>query len=72
MSNRLLFRGRGRVRPQPLFAVAEMAPWPRLRAAWRRGRSRRRIADLDSHALKDIGITYVEAGAEANKAFWRP
>ena len=42
----------------------------RLRAGWRRYRSRQRIAELDGHALKDIGVTYAEAEAEANKPFW--
>ena len=51
MSNRLLLSRPGRVRPQQLFAAAERARWPRMQAAWRRYRSRRRIADLDSHAL---------------------
>jgi uncharacterized protein YjiS (DUF1127 family) len=48
------------------------AEWRRsLAAAWRRQRSRRRIAQLDAHALKDIGVSYAEAEAEANKPFWR-
>jgi uncharacterized protein YjiS (DUF1127 family) len=72
MSNRLLLSRPGRVRPQQLFVAAERARWPRMQAAWRRYRSRRRIADLDSHALRDIGVTYAEAEAEANKAFWQP
>ena len=42
-----------------------------LRAAWRRQRSRHRLARLDAHALKDIGITFAEAESEANKPFWR-
>ncbi len=41
-----------------------------LQQAWRRHRSRQRIAMLDAHALKDIGVTYSEAEAEANKPFW--
>lgn len=46
--------------------------WRRsLAAAWRRQRSRQRIAHLDAHALKDIGVSYAEAEAEANKPFWR-
>lgn len=56
------------------------APWPRspgrsklrtvLQAAWRRQRTRRYLAGLDAHALKDIGVSYAEAEAEANKPFW--
>jgi uncharacterized protein YjiS (DUF1127 family) len=42
----------------------------RLRTGWRRYRSRQRIAALDAHALKDIGVTHAEAEAEANKPFW--
>jgi uncharacterized protein YjiS (DUF1127 family) len=56
------------------------APWPQvsrrfdlraaLHAAWRRHRTRRWLAELDGHALKDIGVSYAEAEAEANKPFW--
>jgi len=56
------------------------APWPHvsgrsslraaLQAAWRRHRTRRYLAELDAHALKDIGVSYAEAEAEANKPFW--
>jgi uncharacterized protein YjiS (DUF1127 family) len=42
-----------------------------MREAWRRQRSRQRLADLDAHILKDIGVTYAEAEFEANKPFWR-
>jgi uncharacterized protein YjiS (DUF1127 family) len=62
----------------------EMGPWrhqPRreaqqsvlrhLDAMWRRHRSRQRIARLDASLLKDIGVSYAEAEAEANKPFWR-
>jgi uncharacterized protein YjiS (DUF1127 family) len=41
-----------------------------LRAAWRRHRSRACLADLDARALKDIGVSFAEAEAEANKPFW--
>ena len=40
-------------------------------ATWRRYRSRQRINELDSHMLKDIGVSFAEAEAEANKPFWR-
>ncbi|MDE2005242.1 MAG: DUF1127 domain-containing protein [Rhodospirillales bacterium] len=42
-----------------------------LRAAWRRQRSRARIAALDAHLLADIGVSFAEAEHEANKPFWR-
>jgi uncharacterized protein YjiS (DUF1127 family) len=42
-----------------------------LHAAWRRYRTRRCLADLDAHTLKDIGVSYAEAEAEANKPFWK-
>jgi len=41
------------------------------RAAWRRWKSRRAIVGLDARALKDIGVSYAEAEAEANKPFWQ-
>ena len=41
-----------------------------LRAAWRRHRTRHCLADLDPYLLKDIGVSYAEAEAEANKPFW--
>jgi uncharacterized protein YjiS (DUF1127 family) len=41
-----------------------------VRMAWRRRRTRRAIADLDRFLLKDIGVSYAEAEAEANKPFW--
>jgi uncharacterized protein YjiS (DUF1127 family) len=41
-----------------------------LRAAWRRHRSRLCLAELDAYLLKDIGVSYAEAEAEANKPFW--
>jgi uncharacterized protein YjiS (DUF1127 family) len=46
-------------------------PWSGIGAAWRRYRSRQRIAELDRHLLKDIGVSFAEAEAEANKPFWR-
>jgi uncharacterized protein YjiS (DUF1127 family) len=39
--------------------------------AWRHHSTRKRIAYLDPHDLKDIGVSYAEAEAEANKPFWR-
>ncbi|MGE0734842.1 MAG: DUF1127 domain-containing protein [Alphaproteobacteria bacterium] len=36
-----------------------------------RKRSRQRLAELDDHLLKDIGITRAEAYEEWRKPFWR-
>lgn len=41
-----------------------------LRAAWHRHRTRTCLADLDAYLLKDIGVSFAEAEAEANKPFW--
>ena len=65
MSNRLLFRQTAhwqRARRQTF--------WAALRAGWRRHRSRQRIAGLDGFLLKDIGVSFADAEAEANKPFW--
>jgi uncharacterized protein YjiS (DUF1127 family) len=43
-----------------------------LREWWRRRRSRVSLSQLDSHMLKDIGLSYAEAEHEANKPFWLP
>ena len=42
-----------------------------LRAAWRRQRERARIAALNPHLLRDIGVSWAEAEHEANKRFWQ-
>jgi uncharacterized protein YjiS (DUF1127 family) len=40
--------------------------------AWReRARGRRELLTLDGHMLRDIGITPLQAEAEAYKPFWR-
>ena len=65
-------RGSGRMNVCRLAAARpQPAGWNAIRAAWRRYRSRQRIAELDSHLLKDIGVSFAEAEAEANKPFWR-
>jgi uncharacterized protein YjiS (DUF1127 family) len=71
MSNRLLLSGSSRLR-LPHFDHPNGPFWTTVRSAWRRYRSRQRIAQLDPHLLKDIGVTYAEAEAEANKPFWYP
>ena len=58
------------VRQTPQREAAWSAVAGALRAAWRRQRSRRAIAGLDTLLLKDIGVSYAEAEAEANKRFW--
>ena len=76
MSNRLLTSEIVRLLPQEWVAVRGRnartpLSWDGVRAAWRRYRSRQNIAQLDSHMLKDIGVSLAEAEAEANKPFWR-
>ena len=40
---------------------------------WRaRSRGRRRLSELNDAALKDIGVSRVDAWAEVNTPFWRP
>lgn len=45
-------------------AVAAIQDWHE------RARSRRALAELDPHLLKDIGVSRDEARAEAIKPFW--
>ena len=71
MSNRLLFSGAARLRPQQLFPRPRMPFWATIHSALRRYRSRQRITELDHHLLKDIGVSFAEAETEANKPFWR-
>ena len=78
MSNRLLITDIARKLPLPQeWLAVRDAPargaltWEGVRAAWRRYRSRQGIVRLDGHMLKDIGVSFAEAEAEANKPFWR-
>ena len=71
MSNRLLFSGSVRLHSQQAIQRAGKPFSAMIHSAWRRYRSRHGIAELDRHLLKDIGITFAEAEAEANKPFWR-
>ena len=71
MSNRLLFANPARMPPPHAPVARGPAAWASLRSAWRRYRSRRHIAQLDGHMLKDIGVSFAEAEAEANKPLWR-
>jgi uncharacterized protein YjiS (DUF1127 family) len=59
------------LRPQALVPSPRLSYRAKIRAAWRRFRSRQRIADLDGHLLKDIGLSFAEAETEANKPFWQ-
>lgn len=56
-------------------SLALSAPLGALRALlreWRhRSRSRRELAELDEHLLKDVGITRDQARTEIDKPFWR-
>ncbi|HEX6102124.1 MAG TPA: DUF1127 domain-containing protein [Alphaproteobacteria bacterium] len=39
---------------------------------WRqRARGRQQLREFDDHLLRDIGITRLQAEAEASKPFWR-
>jgi uncharacterized protein YjiS (DUF1127 family) len=49
-----------------LQAAAAVAVW------LDRSRQRRQLAQLSDHMLRDIGLTRVDAWAEAEKPFWRP
>lgn len=43
-----------------------------LLSTWiRRHRSRADLRALDAHMLRDIGLDWAEAAAEAQKPFWR-
>ncbi len=71
----------------PLIEDRAMS-WPRLRIEhWRawvlaaisivalwleRGRSRRVLATLDDHQLRDIGVSRADALLESAKPFWMP
>ena len=63
---------------QPFVRQARQrkATWPvvagAVRTALRRRRTRHAIAGLDRFLLKDIGVSYAEAEAEANRPFWVP
>ena len=71
MSNRLHFAKMARLRPAYPLVSPPASVGSRLRDAWRRYRSRQRIALLDGHARKDIGLSLADAETEANKWFWQ-
>jgi uncharacterized protein YjiS (DUF1127 family) len=63
--------------PQNLYA-SEVLPRPSLRqrigftlALWRqRTEMRRRLAEMDSRSLRDVGISPAAAAYESGKPFW--
>ena len=71
MSDRLLIRDAISFDPADAWRGRLLAFRRAVIAAWRRRATRQRIAALDAYALKDIGVSYAEAEAEANKPFWR-
>jgi uncharacterized protein YjiS (DUF1127 family) len=57
------------------YALRHLVPWlarfpARLAAAARLARSRKGLARLDAHLLRDIGLTSAEAQAEADRPVW--
>ncbi len=61
----------------PTTASFGLPPWVRravsLFGRWiERVRQRRRLAELDDAALKDIGLTRADVRIELEKPFWRP
>jgi uncharacterized protein YjiS (DUF1127 family) len=54
--------------PGGLFARTLTA----MTAAMTRRRDRRRLAQLDAHLLRDIGVEPLEARRECAKPFWQP
>lgn len=65
-------------RSRDLMATADeprgaLAGWAATAAVWRRNaRTRRQLAGLEDHELRDIGLSRPDAEAEAAKPFWRP
>jgi uncharacterized protein YjiS (DUF1127 family) len=61
--------------PRVRLGSRRAASWPgQVRATlwlWQdRVRGRQQLLRLDDHVLRDIGITRLQADAEANKPFW--
>lgn len=48
------------------------ALWETLFTWRQRVSQRRRLASLEDHRLKDLGISRADAKREASKPFWRP
>ncbi|MGH6899263.1 MAG: DUF1127 domain-containing protein [Geminicoccaceae bacterium] len=63
--------------PRWHLASRRAASWLRrgrdaIRLWQERSRGRQQLMMLDEHVLRDIGITRLQAEAEAHKPFWRP
>ena len=60
---------------EPVFAWRAASGLRRVRDTLRlwqdRVRGRQQLRELDDHVLHDIGITRLQAEAEATKPFWR-
>jgi len=53
------------------FAAPSAPDWGAwLRRAWRAHVTRRELAALDEHLLRDIGVNRLDARAEAERPFW--
>jgi uncharacterized protein YjiS (DUF1127 family) len=62
----------GHAQDLPARATASLRRARDTIGLWRdRFRGRQQLVLLDDHALRDIGITRLQAEAEANKPFWR-
>ena len=68
-----------RVQQQAVFtplnfpqAIEQIVQDPGVLLTWyQRAHSRRQLATLESHRLNDIGISAMDAAAEARKPFWK-
>jgi len=63
------------IAPATPYRSFGLPPWMALAfqelGAWiERSRQRRRLAELNDAALKDIGLTRADVRIEANKPFW--
>ena len=59
--------------PVPVGRYSLCARLHRALAQWQaRGRSRRLLAELDEHMLRDIGIDPAQVWRETGKWFWQP
>ena len=59
--------------PQPVARLRIAARLRRAVAEWQaRARSRRLLAELDEHMLRDIGVDPARVWQETGKWFWQP
>ena len=64
--------GWARFEPRMHLARLPIRAWLRLAERWiERCRTRRALARLDDHLLRDVGISRAEAAREAANPFWR-